>query len=640
MADAADAYMKEQLMLMGFDQETVTAALIATNNRSVDAALEALLNQTYTLPSKNPENPVNPVPNPIKQQNALLDAKAIEKAIAEEREVERRRVEKLRREKEEKREEKMRARRENSDDDEDEDLYDYDDDDEDEDEEMGDEGLDDEIRAAKVETAVVLDQTQIQESAAKEIERIATITDTSLSTAGALLRAFQWNSEKLLEKYYENPEKVMKDAGVTSVVASKGGALRTSANPIKAKPTECEICGDDLDANNSCSLECQHVFCHECLARYLEVQISEGKSLDITCMAFKCTGRVPDQLIRALTSAPLYSKYTAFVSKSFVEDNPNIQWCPRAGCGNAVKSDVKSISEAKCSCGFKFCFKCNGEAHAPASCTMMKAWTKKCQDDSETSNWISTNTKDCPKCKSAIEKNGGCNHMTCRKCKYEFCWICMGDWKGHSNCNKFVEDSSKSMDRAALERYLHYFHRYDTHEQSKKFEQTLRQSAVVKMVSIQNTDSNRWIDVQYIDQATEQLIECRRTLKYTYVFAFYMINGPEKNLFEYLQAELEKTTEQLSGFLEAPTGTHTPRQIKDVTGLAGKRLQHLREGVEEMMDASLKPPILAEVSEHKQVEVASKPQQKTAEKEKGKTAAPAATGVPVTSGGKTGRWKW
>jgi len=308
---------------------------------------------------------------------------------------------------------------------------------------------------------------------------------------------------------------------------------------------------------------------------------------------------VPDQLIRKLTSPEVYSKYTAFVSKSFVEDNPNIKWCPRAGCGNAVKSDVKNISEARCSCGFKFCFKCNGEAHAPGTCTMMKAWVKKCQDDSETSNWISVNTKDCPKCRSAIEKNGGCNHMTCRKCKYEFCWICMGNWSGHASCNKFVEESGKSMDRAALERYLHYYHRYQSHEQSKKFEQALREAAVVKMVSIQNTDSNRWIDVQYIDTATEQLIECRRTLKYTYVFAFYMVTGPEKNLFEYLQAELEKTTEQLSGYLEAPVDSYTPRQIKDMTGLAGKRLQHLREGVEEMMESAAKPPIIAEVQENK-----------------------------------------
>ncbi len=67
---------------------------------------------------------------------------------------------------------------------------------------------------------------------------------------------------------------------------------------------------------------------------------------------------------------------------------------------------------------------------------MMKKWEKKCKDDSETSNWIVVNTKDCPKCKSAIEKNGGCNHMTCYKCRHEFCWICYGDWRGHSACNK------------------------------------------------------------------------------------------------------------------------------------------------------------------------------------------------------------
>lgn len=47
MATEADAFMSEQLLLMGFDTEAVTAALIATNNRSVDAALEALLNQSY-----------------------------------------------------------------------------------------------------------------------------------------------------------------------------------------------------------------------------------------------------------------------------------------------------------------------------------------------------------------------------------------------------------------------------------------------------------------------------------------------------------------------------------------------------------------------------------------------------------------
>ena len=37
--------------------------------------------------------------------------------------------------------------------------------------------------------------------------------------------------------------------------------------------------------------------------------------------------------------------------------------------------------------------------------------------------------------------------MTCQKCKYEFCWVCLKDWSDHRNnysCNRFrdsrVED--------------------------------------------------------------------------------------------------------------------------------------------------------------------------------------------------------
>jgi ariadne-1 len=114
----------------------------------------------------------------------------------------------------------------------------------------------------------------------------------------------------------------------------------------------------------------------------------------------------------------------------------------------------------------------------------VKKWVKKCKDDSETANWISANTKECGKCQSTIEKNGGCNHMTCRKCRYEFCWVCMGKycfcsalfeerenltklflgpWSEHGtawyNCNRFDESKDvtdkKSKSRASLERYLH-----------------------------------------------------------------------------------------------------------------------------------------------------------------------------------------
>jgi len=301
-------------------------------------------------------------------------------------------------------------------------------------------------------------------------------------------------------------------------------------------------------------------------------------------MARKCICLVPETVVRAIVDGPHFTKYTEFITKSFVEDNPNIKWCPRAGCSNAVRADSTKQTDVQCQCGFMFCFQCKGDAHGPATCDMMKQWDKKSKDDSETSNWINANTQDCPKCHSAIEKNGGCNHMTCRlkSCGHEFCWVCLGNWVGHSACNKYKGDdaTNKSSSRAALERYLHYFHRYSNHEQSKKFEGKLRDTALTKMQALQETDPVRWIDVQYILSATEQLIECRRTLKYTYTFAFYLSDGPEKALFEFLQSDLETTTENLSGALENPVG-RDPRIIKDLTLLAGKKLKKLMEGVAE-----------------------------------------------------------
>lgn len=64
---------------------------------------------------------------------------------------------------------------------------------------------------------------------------------------------------------------------------------------------------------------------------------------------------------------------------------------------------------------------------------------------------------------------GGCNFADklefSRKCKHEFCWVCMGPWQEHGtswyNCNRFEEKSGseardqQAKSRASLERYLH-----------------------------------------------------------------------------------------------------------------------------------------------------------------------------------------
>ena len=51
----------------------------------------------------------------------------------------------------------------------------------------------------------------------------------------------------------------------------------------------------------------------------------------------------------------------------------------------------------------------------------------------EDASFLLENTKPCPKCRNPIQKNAGCNHMTCAKCNSSWCWICGGKIRGDSH---------------------------------------------------------------------------------------------------------------------------------------------------------------------------------------------------------------
>lgn len=109
-------------------------------------------------------------------------------------------------------------------------------------------------------------------------------------------------------------------------------------------------------------------------------------------------------------------RYRTLLNRTYVDDNTSMTWCPAPNCEYAIQCSVPQRSldvvlpTVSCVCGHVFCFGCGLDGdHRPCCCPVVRKWVKKCKDDSETSNWISANTKECTKCHSTIEKNGGCN---------------------------------------------------------------------------------------------------------------------------------------------------------------------------------------------------------------------------------------
>jgi len=158
---------------------------------------------------------------------------------------------------------------------------------------------------------------------------------------------------------------------------------------------------------------------------------------------------------------------------------------------------------------------------------------------------------------------------------------------GFYKCNRYdpkkkdPTKGEKAEAKAELDRYLFYYQRFHNHDQSKKIAEKQRANQEKRMAELQTKEKEKttWMDVQFLRSATEQVFECRRILKFTYVFAYYIKDGPEKTLFEYLQQELEKTTEHLSELSEGPLEKMNRTEVANYTGVTQKFLQNLLDGV-------------------------------------------------------------
>ncbi|KAJ3330632.1 hypothetical protein HDU76_005216 [Blyttiomyces sp. JEL0837] len=396
---------------------------------------------------------------------------------------------------------------------------------------------------------------------AKEVRHVAGILGCLEQHAATLLRYFRWNKERLIERYMDSPEEVCAAAGVV-VDSSKQPKL------IPVDGFECGICCNDEPGLLTLALSCGHRFCEGCYTRYLTQKVrEEGESRRIQCLDSQCKVIVDEKTVELAVDKETHQKYQTLLLRTYVDDNALLKWCPAPNCDYAVECRLPAsldevVPSVKCECGHRFCFGCSLPDHQPSTCGLVKLWLKKCADDSETANWISANTKECEKCLSTIEKNGGCNHMTCRKCKYEFCWVCLGPWSEHGtqwyNCNRFDEKAGvdardhQAKSRQALERYLHYYNRYANHEQSAKLDKELYEKTEKKMEEMQKSSELSWIEVQFLRNAVETLLLSRMTLKWTYSFAYYLTRCNATDLFEDNQRDLEMAVEQLSELLEKP----------------------------------------------------------------------------------------
>mmetsp|Transcript_44925 Transcript_44925/g.66086 ORF Transcript_44925/g.66086 Transcript_44925/m.66086 type:complete len:571 (+) Transcript_44925:74-1786(+) len=417
----------------------------------------------------------------------------------------------------------------------------------------------------------------------------ADLLGISKAASMVLLRAHKWDSNTVTNSFYDNPASLQSKCGVLA----RCQQIASSEEKQRKLTGSCSICiSDDIPPEDMYSMPCGHDFCRNCWSGYIESTIvSDGpNSVNATCPHPKCNEIITEEEVKDIiapqsdkagSSYPLLIKYREYQIRSFVEMNRCTRWCPGPGCDKvAVASSFGLIGVVDCDkCHTQFCLSCGELNHRPLSCDLVTKWNEKNADQGQTADWMLINTKNCPKCSSRIDKNGGCNHMICSQCDYHFCWICMGSWSDHGAktggyyaCNRYdaqkqlKKSTSTDVVKANLEKYLHYYNRFFEHGNAQKFAegQLAEKLELLKSVEVgSDKNSDDIMVLKDLISALRQLTECRRVLKYTYVFGYLelgSLNLNQKNQFEHHQALLERFTEVLSEETEKKSVYHcSPR---------------------------------------------------------------------------------
>merc|ERR1719500_116465 len=214
----------------------------------------------------------------------------------------------------------------------------------------------------------------------------------------------------------------------------------------------CQICFSDKTGSQCLRfVVCNHVYCRECMTSYFVEKISTGAVSSLVCPTFKCeTQALPNQ-VAELVPPDLFQKYESLLLETQLESMTDVMLCPRLVCQCPTMIDRETNMGQCPACHLAFCIYCKATYHGVSPCKFksseQRAILERYKNSSgeeriflekrhgkkqlatmsatlASEDYMASNARQCPHCNAPIEKNEGCNKITCWRCNTHFCWLC------------------------------------------------------------------------------------------------------------------------------------------------------------------------------------------------------------------------
>lgn len=296
--------------------------------------------------------------------------------------------------------------------------------------------------------------TLYQEITAKPLERMDHLIDSALDHAYGnninknppeIEKIESFEEKKLSEDYIqrmleEENRRHKEDLQLSEALAQrlleedkKTQELHRKLQEQEQENVDCEICLTPLFSGGAHDvwglINCQHCFHKSCLHPYLEGEIS-NKKFPIKCPMENCPKEILNEDLMENMEQTSIDKYLDFTLKNYVDIHAaEMSWCPTADCNFAFVYD-NEIRVLNCPrCRNSYCLKCRTVEHKDMTCKEYQINSKTDKNDEKFIDFVKGHKfKQCTQCLFWVEKNQGCDHMTCR-CGYQFCYKCGGKYQ-------------------------------------------------------------------------------------------------------------------------------------------------------------------------------------------------------------------
>ncbi|KND87306.1 putative uncharacterized protein, chloroplastic [Tolypocladium ophioglossoides CBS 100239] len=202
-------------------------------------------------------------------------------------------------------------------------------------------------------------------------------------------------------------------------------------------PTDCSVCW--TEAEDPIQTSCNHVYCTGCFADLCQAEGSASTEFHLSCVGDegRCEKFLPLTELQELLSFAALEDVLEASFASHVRRHPaDFRFCSTPDCGHLYRPAAEGTSPAPVftctNCLIPTCAACH-VPHPDMTCAGYKDLASGGYEALEEIK-KRLGIKDCPKCKTAMEKTEGCNHMTCRGCGIHICWVCLAIFGIGSEC--------------------------------------------------------------------------------------------------------------------------------------------------------------------------------------------------------------